>query len=1370
MESANSVLQLHKPIMELCYVRFYLPSGNVRGFTYKRCVTRDKAGACFDNCIRVREETEQAQHKDPPYGSFSEALKKITTRDLLTELYKLTAAKDKLLTDLLHTIHNPGLKMGNQDGKFHDLPGASHFLEDSSVPTDFHESLTASVEKKTSTKGKKGRRFSRRKESIEDFVNKKMKWKGAPETGMAQGRERTPSIRISLAGSMDDLLRPRLKSLENKCSYAASLSVKNSHGKCSESSGMLSVESATGSSQSLYDNDVFSDLNLHPQNGSPMGDLQGVLRIMQEQQNEPVVPEHLSKRHSMEQDGSDQSSSSKDVRTVVAKVQTISPCVQKVVTTYSFSEDSLKDDADENVTAVLSVPPNEFVPKADVLTLPEPIELPTVGESACEKKTDVNAMADQEVGQLNGFVNKKLLKVLKSDSLEETEYWLGQLDRKGGHGHIGPSLMKQISSLESLSLPTVTHRNGRIEKCTSSDADGDLPSHSSLNNKEMSSGPSSFSPQLRSPQLHHRIFPLSVKRSHEDPGTWGREMHWALPRDFDKESSVEGKIRASSLSNLASDACGNGHKKREKGKISLHPSTPFSGNGIVRRHSTRSPVGSLCDLSKFSDTRSWDQQTWPKRNHLHLTLELHPDTSPSDPEDRTPGRLQAVWPPPKPKDGEEKVGLKYTEAEYQAAILYQKRQHKEEVESLKTQFEVEIFNVRGEQAVQVTRLEETIQSLREDLENWLNKGKGESCDACVSTEDENQPKNFRSVYIQTDRDTFLKASEEDNKIQKSNQIVPKKLNIPFLIQSLASPTESQESSLCVPLSPTSLSNSSRVPPPPPPPLPSFGGPTPPPLPGFVPLPPPLPPGSGPPPPPPPPPLPGSGPPPPPPLPGTGPPPPPPLPGSGPPPPPPLPGSGPPPPPGFVPPPPGPGSFFGLLLSKEAPRKPPVEPKCPMKPLYWTRIQIKTSNSSPKTSTTGSLWDTLREPDIADTKEFEELFCKANVQQKKKPLSESYEKKTKAKKIVKLLDAKRSQAVGILISSLHLDMKDIQQAILNVDDSVVDLETLEALYENRAQKEELQTISKHYETSTAEDVKLLDKPEQFLYELSQIPNFTERSKCIIFQSVFAEGIGSVRRKIDIVIRACNGVTQMESVKDIMGLILAFGNYMNGGNRTRGQADGFGLEILPKLKDVKSRDNGVSLVDYVVRYYLRHFDNDAGTEKSIFPLLEPQDFFQAAQVKFEDLDKDLRKLRKDLQVCEENTKLVIKDSPEDHLQPFKDRMTEFIQKAKEELKIEDGNLNKAKNSFEETIGYFGVKPKSSEKEIGPNSFFVVWYEFCSDFKGIWKRESKVLSTERLRLAQESVNKLTAEKKVETKKINPAASLKERLRQKEASVSGN
>ena len=57
-----------------------------------------------------------------------------------------------------------------------------------------------------------------------------------------------------------------------------------------------------------------------------------------------------------------------------------------------------------------------------------------------------------------------------------------------------------------------------------------------------------------------------------------------------------------------------------------------------------------------------------------------------------------------------------------------------------------------------------------------------------------------------------------------------------------------------------------------------------------------------------------------------------------------------------------------------------------------------------------------------------------------------------------------------------------------------------------------------------------------------------------------------------------------LKRMFGLILALGNYMNGGNRTRGQADGFGLEILPKLKDVKSKESGFTLLHFVVNKYI------------------------------------------------------------------------------------------------------------------------------------------------------------------------------------------
>ncbi|XP_044122944.1 formin-2 isoform X1 [Neovison vison] len=541
--------------------------------------------------------------------------------------------------------------------------------------------------------------------------------------------------------------------------------------------------------------------------------------------------------------------------------------------------------------------------------------------------------------------------------------------------------------------------------------------------------------------------------------------------------------------------------------------------------------------------------------------------------------------------------------------------------------------------------------------------------------------------------------------------------------------------------------------PPPPPLPGVGIPPPPPLPGVgIPPPPPLP-GEGIPPPPP---LSQVGIPPPPPLPGLGIPPPPPLPGmgvtsvpappatsgTGIPPPPLLPGSGPPLPPqagsstlsapqvcGFLPP-PLPAGLFGLGLSQDrGSRKQPVEPCRPMKPLYWTRIQLHS-----KRDTSASLiWEKIEEPSI-DCHEFEELFSKTAVKERKKPISDTITK-TKAKQVVKLLSNKRSQAVGILMSSLHLDMKDIQHAVVNLDNSVVDLETLQALYENRAQSDELEKIEKHGRSSKdKENAKSLDKPEQFLYELSLIPNFSERVFCILFQSTFSESICSIRRKLELLQKLCETLKNGPGVMQILGLVLAFGNYMNGGNKTRGQADGFGLDILPKLKDVKSSDNSRSLLSYIVSYYLRNFDEDAGKEQCVFPLPEPQDLFQASQMKFEDFQKDLRKLKKDLKACEVEAGKVFQVSSKEHIQPFKENMEQFIIQAKIDQEAEENSLTETHKCFLETTAYFFMKAKLGEKEVSPNVFFSIWHEFSSDFKDFWKKENKLILQERVKEAEE------------------------------------
>lgn len=52
----------------------------------------------------------------------------------------------------------------------------------------------------------------------------------------------------------------------------------------------------------------------------------------------------------------------------------------------------------------------------------------------------------------------------------------------------------------------------------------------------------------------------------------------------------------------------------------------------------------------------------------------------------------------------------------------------------------------------------------------------------------------------------------------------------------------------------------------------------------------------------------------------------------------------------------------------------------------------------------------------------------------------------------------------------------------------------------------------------------------------------------------------------------------------------------------------------------------------------------------------------------------------------------------------------------------------HSFQDMVSYFGVKPKSGEKEVAPGYVFMLWYEFCNDFKNTWIRQSKNISKER------------------------------------------
>lgn len=292
----------------------------------------------------------------------------------------------------------------------------------------------------------------------------------------------------------------------------------------------------------------------------------------------------------------------------------------------------------------------------------------------------------------------------------------------------------------------------------------------------------------------------------------------------------------------------------------------------------------------------------------------------------------------------------------------------------------------------------------------------------------------------------------------------------------------------------------------------------------------------------------------------------------------------------------------------------------MKPLYWTRIvasSVVPQLNVPVNAEEAQLWKEIDETTLDNLDEFTEMFSRPIVEPKK--VKEETEKPVKAKTI-KVLDAKRSQSVGIFSRSLHVNFHEIEHAIYHCDTSVVSLEALQTLMEIKATPEELELIQ-----AAATQASPLDPPEQFLLKISNFSCSAERISCIVFQSDFEEGSLSVTKKLNTVISLCEVLMENEDLKTLFSIILTLGNYMNGGNRQRGQADGFGLEILGKLKDVKSKDPKVTLLHFIVKTYISRC-RKAGTPLNdiVLPIPDPGDVVKAVVIDFKEVEDQVNSL--------------------------------------------------------------------------------------------------------------------------------------------------
>lgn len=362
-----------------------------------------------------------------------------------------------------------------------------------------------------------------------------------------------------------------------------------------------------------------------------------------------------------------------------------------------------------------------------------------------------------------------------------------------------------------------------------------------------------------------------------------------------------------------------------------------------------------------------------------------------------------------------------------------------------------------------------------------------------------------------------------------------------------------------------------------------------------------------------------------------------------------------------------------------------------------------------------LWEKLDEDEPVSWDEFTELFGRqAPVKKVERGAAKDTPDK-KVKQVKSLLDGKRSQNVGILISSKKIEVADVEQALYDVDTSIVPLDVLTSIFELRGTPEELDLIARHIESKPSIS---LGKSEMFLWGISRIPFFAERVACITFESNFPENLASVENRLNNLKIICETLLTSQNVKNVFAIILALGNYMNGGNRDRGQADGFGIEILAKLKDVRSKDSSMTLLHYIVRIYVdKHQSEDESSAK--FPLPEPADFIRASELNFDSLKEDLDTLHREIQNIERKVHKVLESSSE-NVEPFKTRMETFIKKAFTEHSEQSDNFVECRKAFSKVTKFYCFETRSSKESDWTMEFFAPWIPFSTDFKNIWQKE--------------------------------------------------
>jgi hypothetical protein len=415
-------------------------------------------------------------------------------------------------------------------------------------------------------------------------------------------------------------------------------------------------------------------------------------------------------------------------------------------------------------------------------------------------------------------------------------------------------------------------------------------------------------------------------------------------------------------------------------------------------------------------------------------------------------------------------------------------------------------------------------------------------------------------------------------------------------------------------------------------------------------------------------------------------------------------------------PPLPGDISQTISTEQEedkkPKKVGIIPKVPMRSLFWNKIPDRLIHKT--------IWDHLSDQEVKlDITLLESLFCKAILKndstndEKNKDSSPhnnsaSGDKVEKPKEIT-ILDTKVQQNVGIALVKYRMSSHEIRKAIIRMDEKKLDLEKLNSLRALAPTPDDI-TALKEYDG----DYEILGRVEKFFLQIIDIPRYTQRLDCFIFQRKFQLLISESYCQHDILNRAIEQVENSDSLKKILEIVLALGNYINGGT-PRGGVYGFKLDGLQKLSTVKSVDNKLTLMNFLAMH-CESLDNG----ELISHLEEELSMAEeGSRVSLESCRSEIMMLKKNILVIQEQIAAHQQEVIKDPTDSFVEKLTPFVQEAIVEVKKLELEYEQMLKHFLQLTEAYG---EDDGNKITTEEFFKVIKEFVGSFMKAYRDNEK------------------------------------------------